>query len=91
MIVLKVLLILNHVHVQTRQLVKQSALFKKRVSFVLVLRVGILLEQDILYAPNICIDTHGRTIMWGWLQERGVSDSSNYSGCLTVPRLLSIR
>lgn len=30
----------------------------------------------------------GRHVLWGWLQERRKAGSYNYSGCMTVPRLL---
>jgi beta-fructofuranosidase len=25
---------------------------------------------DVLYAPNVMRDDHGRVVMWGWLQEK---------------------
>ncbi|GMH32623.1 hypothetical protein BSKO_00457 [Bryopsis sp. KO-2023] len=47
---------------------------------------------DTLYAPNILVDSAGRALMWGWIQERNrKSDKANYSGCMTVPRVLSIK
>ena len=45
---------------------------------------------DILYAPNVCEDEHGRWILWGWLQERRKVGSYAYAGCLTVPRILHV-
>ena len=30
----------------------------------------------------------GRHVLWGWLQERRKAGSYDYSGCMTVPRLL---
>jgi sucrose-6-phosphate hydrolase SacC (GH32 family) len=30
----------------------------------------------------------GRHVLWGWLQERRAAGSYDYSGCMTVPRLL---
>ncbi|KAL3140314.1 hypothetical protein ABBQ38_004579 [Trebouxia sp. C0009 RCD-2024] len=46
---------------------------------------------DILYAPNLMIDGQGRHILWGWLQERRKVGSYDYAGCLSVPRILSMR
>lgn len=45
---------------------------------------------DILYAPNVCQDGHGRWLLWGWLQERRKVGSYAYAGCLTVPRVLHV-
>lgn len=42
------------------------------------------------YAPNAMIDQHGRTIMWLWMHEGKCPDSIDYSGCLSVPRILSV-
>ena len=33
----------------------------------------------------------GRHILWGWLQERRKVGSYDYAGCLSVPRILSLR
>ena len=33
----------------------------------------------------------GRNLLWGWLQERRRVGSYDYSGCLSLPRVLSIR
>lgn len=33
----------------------------------------------------------GRVLLWGWLQERRKVGVYNYSGCLTIPRVLYIR
>ena len=47
---------------------------------------------DVLYAPNLMTDRLGRRVLWGWLQERrGSVGSYDYAGCLSVPRLLSLR
>lgn len=44
---------------------------------------------DVLYAPNLLVDAAGRTVLYGWLQERrGGVGSYDYAGCLSVPRLL---
>jgi hypothetical protein len=32
--------------------------------------------------------SQGRHVLWGWLQERRAAGSYDYSGCMTVPRLL---
>lgn len=45
---------------------------------------------DILYAPNVCQDGHGRWLLWGWLQERRKVGSYAYAGCLTLPRVLHV-
>ena len=47
---------------------------------------------DVLYAPNLMTDSRGRRVLWGWLQERrGSVGSYDYAGCLSLPRLLSLR
>lgn len=46
---------------------------------------------DIMYAPNISEDPQGRTLLWGWLQERRKVGSYEYSGCLSLPRVLSLK
>lgn len=46
---------------------------------------------DILYAPNISEDPQGRSLLWGWLQERRKVGSYEYSGCLSLPRVLSLK
>jgi sucrose-6-phosphate hydrolase SacC (GH32 family) len=49
---------------------------------------------DALYAPNCFRDGSGRRLMLGWFQElgaRGPSADFTYSGCLTLPRVLSRR
>lgn len=33
----------------------------------------------------------GRHILWGWLQERRKVGSYDYAGCLSVPRILTLR
>eukprot|EP00198_Chlamydomonas_reinhardtii_P001575 XP_001690911.1 glycoside-hydrolase-like protein [Chlamydomonas reinhardtii] len=44
---------------------------------------------DIFYAPNTLADPQGRSLLWGWLQEkpRKVGEY-DYAGCLSLPRLL---
>lgn len=37
-----------------------------------------------------CCHAQGRHVLWGWLQERRKAGSYDYSGCMTVPRLLYI-
>ena len=47
---------------------------------------------DVLYAPNLMSDAQGRRVLWGWLQERrGSVGSYDYAGCLSLPRLLSLK
>lgn len=48
---------------------------------------------DELYAPNCFRDGKGRLLMAGWLQEGPSRDSSrfDYSGCLSLPRVLTLR
>ena len=45
---------------------------------------------DILYAPNVCQDTSGRWLLWGWLQERRKMGTYSYAGCLSLPRVLHV-
>eukprot|EP00887_Chlorella_sp_A99_P000132 scaffold16.g132.t1 len=46
---------------------------------------------DCLYAPSVCRDTMGdRLLLWGWQEERRRPGSvATYSGCLTLPRVLT--
>eukprot|EP00210_Caulerpa_lentillifera_P005074 g4847.t1 len=46
---------------------------------------------DILYAPNLTESPYGDTLLWGWLQEKRQVGSYDYSGCLSVPRKLTIK
>lgn len=48
---------------------------------------------DVLYAPNCFRDGSGRLLMVGWLQEGSLRDASafDYSGCLSLPRVLTLR
>ena len=47
---------------------------------------------DVLYAPNLMTDALGRRVLWGWLQERrGAVGSYDYAGCLSLPRLLTLK
>ncbi|KAI8462969.1 MAG: glycosyl hydrolase [Monoraphidium minutum] len=43
---------------------------------------------DALYAPNVMVDDHGRTLLWSWLQEKRTVGTYDYAGCMGVPRLL---
>eukprot|EP00878_Enallax_costatus_P009511 GHUV01009939.1.p1 GENE.GHUV01009939.1~~GHUV01009939.1.p1 ORF type:complete len:772 (+),score=256.40 GHUV01009939.1:334-2316(+) len=46
---------------------------------------------DVLYAPNVLTDKHGRSVLWGWMQERpALRPAGKYdsSCCLCVPRVL---
>ncbi len=40
---------------------------------------------DVLYAPNVFVDDRGRTLLWGWLQER--RSVSDLSGCTVLQSL----
>lgn len=48
---------------------------------------------QVAYAVNGMVDPNGRVLVWAWLQENGrlKEDEYSYSGCLTLPRELSIR
>lgn len=46
---------------------------------------------DILYAPNTLTDPQGRTLMFAWLQELRKGGGFDYAGCLSLPRVLSLR
>jgi beta-fructofuranosidase len=44
---------------------------------------------DVLYAPALCTDEHGRALLWGWAQELLPSDRQaalTHVGALTLPR-----
>ncbi|KAG2494572.1 hypothetical protein HYH03_007338 [Edaphochlamys debaryana] len=44
---------------------------------------------DIFYAPNTLTDPDGRSVLWGWLQEKPRTVGAyDYAGCLSMPRLL---
>ena len=46
---------------------------------------------DTVYAPNtLVLGSSGRTLLWGWIQERRPTEALGYAGCLTVPRELSL-
>lgn len=45
--------------------------------------LGLLIAQ----LTSVC-RLQGRHVLWGWLQERRKAGSYDYSGCMTVPRLL---
>lgn len=46
---------------------------------------------DVMYAPNMMTDDQGRHLFWGWLQERRRMGTYDYSGCLSLPRMLRLR
>ena len=46
---------------------------------------------DVLYAPNAFVDPAGRTLMLAWLQELRSGGTYKYAGCLSVPRVLTLR
>jgi sucrose-6-phosphate hydrolase SacC (GH32 family) len=41
------------------------------------------------YAPNCLEDGKGRRVLWGWVQ--GFKGGRGWNGCLTLPRVLSLR
>ncbi|GIL47605.1 hypothetical protein Vafri_4389, partial [Volvox africanus] len=44
---------------------------------------------DIFYAPNALRDPQGRSVLWGWLQEKPRKVGTyDYAGCLSMPRVL---
>ena len=45
---------------------------------------------DIVYAPNLMEDENGEMLLWAWLQERRTVGSYDYSGCLSIPRKLTL-
>lgn len=50
---------------------------------------GMLDHSSQFYAPNCLEDSQGRRILWGWI--RGFPERQGWNGCLSVPRILSIR
>ena len=46
---------------------------------------------DVLYAPNTIRDAKGRQVLWGWLQERREGGDYGYAGCMSVPRVVTIK
>ena len=42
------------------------------------------------YAPNTLFDTHGRRLLWGWVQGGG-TPGYPWNGQLTLPRTLALR
>lgn len=46
---------------------------------------------DVLYAPNLTESPNGDVLLWGWLQEKRQVGSYDYSGCLSVPRKLTLK
>lgn len=50
---------------------------------------GVIDHGDVFYAPAVCTDARGRTLLWGWLQERLDADrqaSLSHVGALSLPR-----
>lgn len=46
---------------------------------------------DVLYAPTVFTDAQGRLVMLAWMQELRSGQGRLYAGCLSVPRLLTLR
>lgn len=40
---------------------------------------------------ELLVRVQGRHLLWGWLQERRKAGSYDYSGCMTVSRVLYIK
>jgi beta-fructofuranosidase len=52
-------------------------------------RRGLMDYGDNFYAPNSLEDPQGRRVLWGWV--RGFKSGRGWNGCLTLPRLLTLR
>jgi beta-fructofuranosidase len=50
---------------------------------------GMLDHSGQFYAPNCLEDAQGRRILWGWI--RGFPERKGWNGCLSLPRVLSIK
>jgi beta-fructofuranosidase len=48
------------------------------------------LGEGTFYAPNTLLDPQGRRILWGWITGGGSPDHP-WNGCLTLPRVLTLR
>ena len=46
---------------------------------------------DVLYAPTVFTDAEGRLVMLAWMQELRSAQGRLYAGCLSLPRLLTLR
>lgn len=54
---------------------------------------GVVDHGDVFYAPAGFADESGRTLIWGWLQERvsaEMQESMDKVGALSLPRVLSL-
>ncbi|GAC1548540.1 MAG: glycoside hydrolase family 32 protein [Herpetosiphon sp.] len=54
---------------------------------------GIVDPGGSFYAPQTMLDDQGRRLMWGWLRENRsveVQKAAGWSGCMSLPRVLSI-
>jgi sucrose-6-phosphate hydrolase SacC (GH32 family) len=49
---------------------------------------GLLDASDHFYATNLLLDDQGRTLCFGWV--RGFAPGRGWSGCLSLPRVLSL-
>lgn len=52
------------------------------------------LGDNYFYAPQTLLDTQGRRVMWGWIQEgRSIQAQleAGWSGVMSLPRILSLR
>ena len=50
---------------------------------------GVVDQTDSFYAPNTLQEPSGRWLMWGWI--RGFKNGLGWNGCMTVPRVLSVK
>jgi beta-fructofuranosidase len=51
------------------------------------------LDWGAFYAPKTQVDAHGRTILWGWIQERRdetAMKAAGWSGMMSLPRVLTL-
>ena len=46
---------------------------------------------DVLYAPNAFVDGSGRALLVAWEQELRSGGGFDYAGCLSLPRVLTLR
>jgi beta-fructofuranosidase len=54
---------------------------------------GLLDHGDVFYAPAVCADDGGRTLLWGWLQERLDDERQaalSHAGALSLPRVAAL-
>jgi beta-fructofuranosidase len=55
---------------------------------------GLLDHGDVFYAPAVCAAEDGRTLLWGWMQERLDPERQaqlSHAGALSLPRQVTVR